>query len=304
MRVLLRAFPADVDALPELRRDANARSDEAAALTTTPVRGGILDRSMTTVSEREQQLLRRLARDQWVRLHGTPRVTVLAGGRYARELWTAWLALWGAHGTLHEGSDVDASVRAAIARAVASPAEPIAVLASPRELAAWREGRTDRNAAMLDEGLLEVHEPSSTEHAQRGEHAERTGPTETCAGTRSSPLHLDARSAAEAAMYEALQATPATAGRFQLNACLSVRFGSRAAEVDLLSREDRIAIEIDGIHHFADPDCYRRDRRKDLLLQTQGLLVIRLLAEDVLRDPREAVKVVVQGIAFRRGELA
>jgi hypothetical protein len=31
------------------------------------------------------------------------------------------------------------------------------------------------------------------------------------------------------------------------------------AEVDLLSRRDRIAIEIDGYHHFADLDAYRRD---------------------------------------------
>ena len=100
-------------------------------------------------------------------------------------------------------------------------------------------------------------------------------------------------------MYEALQATPATAGRFELNESLSVRFGSRAAEVDLLSRADRIAIEIDGIHHFADPDCYRRDRRKDVLLQTRGLLVIRLLAEDVLRDPRDAVRMVCEGLAYR-----
>ena len=97
-------------------------------------------------------------------------------------------------------------------------------------------------------------------------------------------------------------ATPSTRGRFLLNESLSVRFGSRAAEVDLLSRTDRIAIEIDGIHHFADADCYRRDRRKDLLMQTQGLLVVRLLAEDVLQNPRDAVNVVVQALAYRLAE--
>ena len=33
----------------------------------------------------------------------------------------------------------------------------------------------------------------------------------------------------------------------------------------------------------------------------QGLIVIRVLAEDVLTDPREAVNAVCQAIAHRRG---
>ena len=103
-------------------------------------------------------------------------------------------------------------------------------------------------------------------------------------------------------MFDALEATPATAGRFQLNESLSVRFGPTAAEIDLLSRRDRIAIEIDGFHHFGDLERYRRDRRKDLLLQSEGLLVIRVLAEDVLADPRNAVHAVCQALAARRTE--
>jgi hypothetical protein len=157
------------------------------------------------------------------------------------------------------------------------PGLPVAVVVDGVELAAWRDGRSDRLGAMVDEGLV----------------PDEDGPPADM---------LDARSAAEAALFAALEATPATVGRFELNGYLSVRFGSRAAEVDLLllSRRDRIAVEIDGVHHFADPDCYRRDRRKDLLLQTQGLLVVRLLAEDVLRDVRGAVTVVCQALAYRR----
>ena len=83
-----------------------------------------------------------------------------------------------------------------------------------------------------------------------------------------------------------------------------MRFGPRAAEIDLLSRGDRIAVEIDGVHHFADPDCYRRDRRKDLLLQTQGFVVVRLLAEDVMRDVRTSVNAVCQALAYRSEERA
>ena len=223
--------------------------------------------------------MRRLARDQWVRLHGTPRVTVLVG-THAREVYLAWLAVGEINAKLHEGDDLDRSIREACAHASGHPSDTVAVCTTRQDLLAWRAGRTDRLAAMVDEGLVDI--------------ADRTT-------SRTSNLPLDARSAAEAAMFEALEATPATAGRFKLNEYLSVRFGDVACEVDLLSREDGIAIEIDGYHHFADPSCYRRDRRKDLLLQTQRLIVVRVLAEDVVADPREAVRSVCQALAHRRG---
>jgi hypothetical protein len=38
-------------------------------------------------------------------------------------------------------------------------------------------------------------------------------------------------------------------------------------EVDLLSAESQIAIELDGGQHLAVAEAYRRDRRKDVLLQ-------------------------------------
>lgn len=217
-------------------------------------------------------VLRRLARDQWVRLHGTPRVTVLAGDVRAKQLWADWLALSRLAGTMLDG-ELDRDIRAAVARAADEPSHPIAVVASAAAIAAWRAGRRDRLAAMVDEGLVSVDV---------------------------SRKNLDARSAAEAMLFEALEATPATTGRFRLNESLSVRFGPTAAEVDLLSRGDRIAIEIDGAHHFADLDRYRRDRDKDLLLQTQGLVVVRVLAEDVMRDVRAVVTTVCRALAYRR----
>lgn len=228
-------------------------------------------------------VVRRLARDQWVRLHGTPRVTVLVGGERGREIWTQWTALSGREGPLLDG-EFDDRIREAVARALREPAQPIAVLVAADDAARWRAGRADRLAAMVDEGWITVPDPP--------------------AGQPGRPPQLDARSAAEATLYEALEATPSTAGRFALNESLSVRFGPQAAEIDLLSRGDRIAVEIDGVHHFADPDCYRRDRRKDLLLQTQGFVVVRLLAEDVMRDVRPSVTAVCQALAFRLEERA
>jgi very-short-patch-repair endonuclease len=55
-------------------------------------------------------------------------------------------------------------------------------------------------------------------------------------------------------------------------------------EVDLLCADSRVAAELDGARHLADPIAYRRDRRKDLLRQENGDLVLRSLAEDVGRD--------------------
>jgi len=281
-------------------------------------------------------VLRRLARDQWVRLHGTPRVTVLVGGARGREIWSQWLALSGVAGTLLEaiaggtdgmdgperGGFVDAQIRGAVARAIAEPAHPIAVAVSAEAAQRWRAGRRDRLAAMVDEGWLAVPDEAAGESAAEGQARPPAGgdPDRCAAGGACGdadrigggpgggaqgvmcPLHLDARSLAEATLFEALEATPATAGRFRLNESLAVRFGPLAAEIDLLSRGDRIAIEIDGVHHFADLERYRRDRRKDLLLQTHGFVVVRLLAEDVVRDVRAAVTVVSQALAYRLGE--
>jgi superfamily II DNA or RNA helicase/very-short-patch-repair endonuclease len=94
-----------------------------------------------------------------------------------------------------------------------------------------------------------------------------------------------ARSATEAFLYRRLETMPGTKGRFRLNAELPIPFDNLGRmEVDLLCTDQRIAIELDGAQHLECADAYRRDRRKDQLLQENGYFVLRFLAEDVGRN--------------------
>jgi superfamily II DNA or RNA helicase/very-short-patch-repair endonuclease len=109
-----------------------------------------------------------------------------------------------------------------------------------------------------------------------------------------------ARSATEAFLYRRLQTLPLTAGRFRLNAPLPIQFNDRGEmEIDLLDTEARLAIELDGPQHLAEPDAYRRDRRKDFLLQENGYLVLRFLAEDVAKRLSSVLDTVTHALAGR-----
>lgn len=91
-----------------------------------------------------------------------------------------------------------------------------------------------------------------------------------------------ARSASEAFFFRRLETLTETSGRFKLNAELAIPFnGWERMEVDLLCAEAGLVIELDGAQHLADPEAYRRDRRKDALLQQNDYLVLRFLAEDL-----------------------
>ena len=90
-----------------------------------------------------------------------------------------------------------------------------------------------------------------------------------------------ARSASEAFLYRRLETLPETAGHFRLNVELPIPFdGWGRMEVDLFCAEAGVVIELDGAQHLADAEAYRRDRRKDALLQQNGYFVLRFLAED------------------------
>lgn len=110
-----------------------------------------------------------------------------------------------------------------------------------------------------------------------------------------------ARSASEAFLYRRLQTLPETNGRFRLNVELPIPFDSRSRmEVDMLCDDSRMVIEVDGAQHLADPVAYRRDRRKDQLLQENGYMVLRFLAEDIGKNLDAVLDAILRSLACRR----
>jgi hypothetical protein len=98
-----------------------------------------------------------------------------------------------------------------------------------------------------------------------------------------------------------LETLSETKGRFAVNASLPIAFdGLGKMEVDLLCADARVAVELDGAQHLADQAAYRRDRRKDQLLQENGYLVLRFLAEDVGRELDSVLTALSRALASRR----
>ena len=125
-------------------------------------------------------------------------------------------------------------------------------------------------------------------------HAARTVPLDADGADR-------ARSATETFLYRRLETLAQTRGRFRVNVALPIAFdGFGRLEVDLLCADGRIAVELDGAQHLGDPIAYRRDRRKDQLLQENGYLVLRFLAEDVGRELDLVLDAILRALSNRR----
>jgi superfamily II DNA or RNA helicase len=109
-----------------------------------------------------------------------------------------------------------------------------------------------------------------------------------------------ARSATEAFLFKRLETLPDTRGRFTVNHRLPLAFDERSGlEVDLLCPDARVAVELDGSQHLGDQAAYRRDRRKDQLLQENGYFVLRFLAEDVGKDLDLVLDTIIRTLAHR-----
>nr|WP_202797536.1 DEAD/DEAH box helicase family protein [Chthoniobacter flavus] len=113
-----------------------------------------------------------------------------------------------------------------------------------------------------------------------------------------------ARSASEAFLYRRLQTLHETNGRFRLNAELAIPFDSRGQmEADFLCADALLVIELDGAQHLADAEAYRRDRRKDALLQQNGYFVLRFLTEDIGQHLDRILDAILAALAHRRAVL-
>ena len=122
----------------------------------------------------------------------------------------------------------------------------------------------------------------------------------------SSVVHADAeginraRSATEAFLYQRLESLPQTSGKFHLNSLLPIPFDiSSHMEIDLLCAEARLAVEIDGAQHLANANAYRRDRRKDALLQQNGYMVLRFLAEDIAKHLDDVLDSILRALTHQ-----
>jgi superfamily II DNA or RNA helicase len=110
-----------------------------------------------------------------------------------------------------------------------------------------------------------------------------------------------ARSATEAFLYRRLETLPETKGRFLLNAELPIPFdGCGKLEVDLLCADARVAVELDGLQHLESVEAYRRDRRKDLLLQENGYVVLRFLVDDVGKQLDWVLDTIFRALSHRQ----
>jgi hypothetical protein len=119
--------------------------------------------------------------------------------------------------------------------------------------------------------------------------------------TRANNDHERARSASEAFLFHRLESLPETTGLFRLNAKLSIPFdGWSEMEIDLFCADFKLAIEIDGPQHLSDLAAYRRDRRKDALLQESGCHVLRFLAEDLGKHLGTTLDAILRAIVHLR----
>ena len=85
-----------------------------------------------------------------------------------------------------------------------------------------------------------------------------------------------------------------------MNAELPIPFdGWGNMEVDLLCADARLVVELDGGQHLENRDAYRRDRRKDALLQERGYFVLRFLAEDVGAKLDLVLDAILRALAHR-----
>ena len=107
-------------------------------------------------------------------------------------------------------------------------------------------------------------------------------------------------SAMERRMREALQAAPDLAGLFEDEVTLQLGALGPTPRVDLLWRDGKVVVELDGPEHERDPN-YGADRHRDYELLVAGYLVLRLTNAEVKLDLSRSLEKVRRVVNLRRG---
>jgi hypothetical protein len=107
-------------------------------------------------------------------------------------------------------------------------------------------------------------------------------------------------SAIERRMREALRAAPDLAGLFEDEVTLQLGALGPTPRVDLLWRDGKVVVELDGAEHERDPN-YGADRHRDYELLVAGYLVLRLTNAEVELDLSRSLEKVRRVVNMRRG---
>ena len=107
-------------------------------------------------------------------------------------------------------------------------------------------------------------------------------------------------SAIERRMREALCAAPDLTGLFEDEVTLQLNALGLTPRVDLLWREGKVVVELDGAEHERDPN-YGADRHRDYELLVAGYLVLRLTNAEVELDLGRSLEKVRRVVNMRRG---
>lgn len=106
-------------------------------------------------------------------------------------------------------------------------------------------------------------------------------------------------SAIEQRVEAALQRDPELSPLFSCNETIAVGPLGLMPRVDLLWREGRVIVELDGPEHQDDPN-FANDRHRDYELLVAGYLVLRITNQQVETDLQRAIEKIRAVVRFRR----
>jgi len=121
-------------------------------------------------------------------------------------------------------------------------------------------------------------------------------PVEFLGTVRGRPHH---NSRAEQRLAVAIRKDPELSYLFAFNQSVETVRGSRYC-VDLVWREGRVLVEVDGEQHYGDLEKYDADRQRDYELNLSGYLVLRLSSNAVLRDTPQCLDKIRDFVKYRR----